>query len=74
MHSSTWVFSPFRSMEEMPPFIAAAVPTFMKNGVSIAPCGVLNTPRRARPSVFFSSNMSAPYLSLKISIILSAAL
>ena len=30
------------------------VPTGMKTGVSIVPCGVASTPRRARPSVCVS--------------------
>jgi len=32
-------------------FTAAAVPTGMKAGVSMAPCGVVRRPARARPSV-----------------------
>jgi hypothetical protein len=37
------------------PFMAPAVPTGMKAGVRITPCGVVNNPVRASPSVAFIS-------------------
>ena len=39
------------------PLMAACVPTFIKTGVWTVPCGQLNSPRRAAPSVFNTLNI-----------------
>src|SRR5687768_4241788 len=47
-------------------FTAPCVPTAMKAGVSIAPCGVVSTPRRAAPCVCVTSKLNADISSRTI--------
>src|SRR5687768_3900525 len=47
-------------------FTAPCVPTAMNAGVSIAPCGVVSTPRRAAPCVCVTSKLNADISSRTI--------
>ena len=53
-----------RSIVDIPPLIAAEVPTFIKTGVCIVPCTVSNSPLRACPSVLSRLNFPIFILSL----------